>query len=66
MTSDESAFALGGQEEVNRRHIIRESQMVDLLKKEIHTMQDQLGNSYIRIKELVKENAELKKKIKDE
>jgi len=64
MTSDESAFALGGLEEVNRRHIIRESQTVDLLKKEIHTMQSQLGNAYIRIKDLISENLELKKKAK--
>ena len=65
-TSDESAFALGGLEEVNRRHLVRESQMVDLLKKEIHTMQGQIQRAYISIKELNTENMELKKKIKDD
>lgn len=54
-----TAVGLGGLEEVNRRHLIRESEMVDLWKNEIHTMQDQLGNAYIRIKDLVKENADL-------
>ena len=64
MTSDESAFALGGLEEVNRRHLIRESQMIDLLKKEVHTMQGMLNHAHIRIKDLISEIEELKKKLK--
>jgi hypothetical protein len=64
MTSDESAFALGGLEEVNRRHLVREASIVDILKNEIHTMQGMINAAHIRIKDLVSENLELKKKIK--
>ena len=63
MTSDESAFALGGLEEVNRRHLVRESKMIDVLKKEIHTMQGMINHAHVRIKDLVSENADLKKKL---
>ena len=65
MTSDEVAMSLGGLEEVKRRHLIQEAQLVDHLKSEIHSMQAQLYGAYIRIKELATENEELKKKIKD-
>ena len=64
MTSDESAFALGGLEEVNRRHLVRESQIVDHLKKEVHIMQGMLNHAHIRIKDLITEIEELKKKLK--
>ena len=64
MTSDEDAMSLGGLEEVKRRHLIQEEQMVDHLKKEIHNMQGQLVSAQKRIMELVHEKEELKKKLK--
>jgi hypothetical protein len=64
MTSDEDAMSLGGLEEVKRRHLIQEAQMVDHLKREIHNMQGQLQRAQIRIMELVHEKEELKKKLK--
>ena len=65
MTSDEDAMSLGGLEEVKRRHLIQETNLVDHLKREIANVQAQLYGAYIRIKELGLENEELKKKIKD-
>ena len=64
MTSDEDAMSLGGLEEVKRRHLIQEAQLVDHLKKEIHNMQGMIASAHKRIMVLVKENAELKKKLK--
>jgi len=64
MSSDEDAMSLGGLEEVKRRHLIQETQLVDHLKKEIHNMQGQLARANIRIMELVHEKEELKKKLK--
>ena len=64
MTSDEDAMSLGGLEEVKRRHLIQETQLVDHLKNEIHNMQGQLARANKRIMELVHEKEELKKKIK--
>ena len=64
MTSDEDAMSLGGLEEVKRRHLIQEAQLVDHLKNEIHGMQAQLARANKRIMELVHEKEELKKKLK--
>jgi hypothetical protein len=68
MTSDEDALSLGGQAELYRRKLVQVEQsleaMINLLKGEVATMQRQLSRAYIRINELVEENAELKERLK--
>lgn len=68
MTSEEDALSLGGPAELYRRKLVQVEQaheaMVNLLKMEINTMQSQVSKSYIRINELVEENAELKERLK--
>lgn len=61
LTDEEDARSLGGQAEVNRRHLIKNSNLVGLLKEEIFQMQKALNHAHIRIKELNNELAQYKK-----
>ena len=53
-----SGIELGGQAEVQRRQVIAENNLIDMLRGEVKTLQGQLQAAYVRIHEL---NSELNK-----
>ena len=49
--------------ELYRKEVVRKSDTIELLKRDIADMQGQIQKGYIRIKELLEENASLKKQL---
>ena len=49
--------------ELYRKEVVRKADTIELLKRDIADMQGQIQKGYIRIKELLEENASLKKQL---
>lgn len=49
--------------ELYRKELVNKTDTIELLKRDIADMQKQVQSGYIRIKELLEENTELKEKL---
>lgn len=49
--------------ELYRKEVVSKADTIELLKRDIADMQGQIQKGYIRIKELLEENASLKKQL---